>query len=68
MGRKRRKKRKKKKLTSLQQVLDYLNDHSRIIKEISREVFMGADIGTRRHKDKKKYNRKRKYKKDWREE
>ena len=59
MGRK--KKRNKKK--SFQQMLDYLNDQSRIIKEVSREFFMGTDIGTRRHKDKKKYNRKQKHKK-----
>ena len=59
MGRK--KKRNKKK--SFQQMLDYLNDQSRIIKEVSREFFMGTDIGTRKHKDKKKYNRKVKHKK-----
>ena len=59
MGRK--KKRNKKKL--FQQMLDYLNDQSRIIKEVSREFFMGTDIGTRKHKDKKKYNRKQKHKK-----
>ena len=63
-----RKKKQKKKLTTLQQALDYINDKSRIIKEISRDVFMGTDIGMRKHKDKKKYNRKRKHKKDWREE
>ena len=57
----RKKKRNKKK--SFQQMLDYLNDQSRIIKEVSREFFMGTDIGTRRHKDKKKYNRKQKHKK-----
>ena len=55
------KKRKKKK--TLQQILDYLNDQSIRIKAISREVFMGADIGTRRHKDKNKYSRKVKHKK-----
>ena len=59
MGRK--KKRNKKK--SFQQMLDYLNDQSRIIKEVSREFFMGTDIGTRKHKDKKKNNRKVKHKK-----
>ncbi len=47
---------------------DYLNDASRIIKTASRDFFMGTDIGTRRHKDKTKYNRKRKHKKDWRDE
>jgi hypothetical protein len=58
-----RKKKQKKKLTTLEQVKEYLNDKSRYIKAISREVFMGVDIGTRRHKDKKKYNRKQKHKK-----
>jgi len=55
--------RKKKKKKTLQQILDYLNDQARIIKTVSRDVFMGADIGTRRHKDKKKYSRKVKHKK-----
>ena len=62
MGRKRKKKK------TLQQVIDYLNDQSIRIKAISREVFMGTDIGTRRHKDKKKYTRKVKHKKDYRNE
>ena len=57
------KKRHKKKKKTLQQILDYLNDQSIRIKAISREVFMGADTGTRKHKDKKKYNRKVKHKK-----
>ena len=47
---------------------DRLNDQSIRIKQISREVFKEADIGTRKHKDKKKYNRKLKYKKDWNDE
>ena len=64
MGRK--KKRNKKK--TLQQIKDYLNDKSLYIKRVSRDYFMGTDIGTRRHKDKKKYNRKVKYKKDYRDE
>ena len=55
----------KKKLTTLQQVLDYLNDQSRRIKQVSRDYFMGTDIGMRKHKDKKKYNRKVKHKKRW---
>ena len=59
---KRRKKRNKKKRTTLQQVLDYLNDPVRMIKEVSR------DIGMRRHKDKKKYTRRRKHKKGWNHE
>ena len=50
--------RKKKKKKSFQQMLDYLNDQALMIKRVSREVFMGADIGTRKHKDKKKYSRK----------
>ena len=65
MGKKRK---KKKKLTTLKQALDYINDKSRIIKEVSRDFFMGTDIGMRKHKDKTKYNRKIKHKKDWRNE
>ena len=57
-----RKKKKNKKKT-MQQMLDYLNDPARMIKQVSREFFMGTDIGTRKHKDKKKYNRKQKHKK-----
>ena len=57
----RKKKRNKKK--SFQQMLDYLNDQALMIKRVSREVFMGTDVGKRRHKDKKKYNRKQKHKK-----
>ena len=59
---------KKKKKKTLQQILDYINDQSLRIKRVSRDYFMGTDIGTRRHKDKKKYNRKVKYKKDYRDE
>ena len=44
-------------------MLDYLNDQALMIKRVSREVFMDADIGTRKHKDKKKYSRKTKHKK-----
>ena len=58
MGRNRKKKKK-----SFQQMLDYLNDQALMIKRVSREVFMDADIGTRKHKDKKKYNRKIKHEK-----
>jgi|TARA_B100000287_G_C20537122_1_gene743179 hypothetical protein len=58
-------KRKKKKKT-LQQIMDYINDKSLYIKRVSRDYFMGTDIGTRKHKDKKKYNRKQKFKKDYR--
>ena len=42
---------------------DYINDASRMIKQVSRDFFMGTDIGTRRHKDKTKYSRKIKHKK-----
>jgi len=58
-----RKKKNKKK--TMQQMLDYLNDKSLYIKRISRNFFMGTDIGTRRHKDKKKYTRKVKHRKGW---
>ena len=61
-------KNRKKKKKTLQQILDYINDQSLRIKRVSRDYFMGTDIGTRRHKDKKKYNRRRKHKKDWRDE
>ena len=64
MGRNRKKKKKK----SFQQMLDYLNDQALMIKRVSREVFMDVDIGTRRHKDKKKYNRKIKHKKRLKDE
>ena len=63
MGKKRNKKRNKKK--TLAQIKEYLNDKSLYIKRISRDFFMGTDIGTRKHKDKKKYNRKIKHKKGW---
>ncbi len=46
--------------------MDYINDKSLYIKRVSRDYFMGTDIGTRKHKDKKKYNRKQKFKKDYR--
>tara|TARA_Y100000004_G_scaffold178041_1_gene220239 strand:- start:456 stop:650 length:195 start_codon:yes stop_codon:yes gene_type:complete len=62
------KKKKKNKKKTMQQMLDYLNDKSLYIKRVSRDFFMGTDIGTRRHKDKKKYNRKVKHKKDFRDE
>jgi len=48
--------------------MEYLNDKSLYIKRVSREYFMGTDIGTRKHKDKKKYTRKQKYKKGWNHE
>ena len=65
MSKKRNHKKKKK---TLQQIKDYLNDQSLMIKRASREEFMGADIGTRKHKNKKKYTRKPKYKKKWDDE
>ena len=58
------KKSRKKKKKTLQQMKDYLNDKSLHIKKVSREFFMGADITTRVHKDKKKYSRKIKHKKN----
>ena len=58
-----KKRNRKKKKKTIQQMKEYLNDASRIIKTVSREVFMGADITTRVHKDKKKYSRKQKHKK-----
>ena len=63
MGRNRKKKKK-----SFQQMLDYLNDQALMIKRVSREVLMDADIGTRKHKDKKKYSRKVKHKKRYGDE
>ena len=58
-------KKKKNKKKTMQQMIDYLNDKTLYIKRISRDFFMGTDIGTRRHKDKKKYTRKIKHKKKW---
>ena len=58
-----KKRNRKKKKKTIQQMKEYLNDASRIIKTVSREVFMGADITTRVHKDKRKYSRKVKHKK-----
>ena len=62
-----RKKRKQKR-RSLKQMRERLNDQSLRIKQVSREVFKDADIGTRRHKVKKKYTRKPKHKKGWEDE
>jgi hypothetical protein len=58
-----KKRNQKKKKKTIQQIKDYLNDQSIRIKQISREVFMGADVTTRVHSDKKKYSRKTKHKK-----
>ena len=63
MGRKRKRKNK-----TLKQMRDRLNDQSLRIKQVSRDFFKEADIGTRRHKVKKKYTRKPKYKSDWEDE
>ena len=63
-----KKRNRKKKKKTIQQMKEYLNDASRIIKTVSREVFMGADITTRVHKDKKKYSRKQKHKKGFEDE
>ena len=63
-----KKRNRKKKKKTIQQMKDYLNDASRIIKTVSREVFMGTDITTRVHKDKKKYSRKQKHKKGYEDE
>ena len=60
------KKRRKKK--TLKEMRDRLNDQSLRIKQISRDYFKEADIGTRRHKVKKKYTRKPKYRKNWDDE
>ena len=65
--RRKQRKRKPKKL-SLKKLKEKLNDQSLRIKQVSREVFKDADIGTRRHKVKKKYTRKPKYKKKWDDE
>ena len=62
------KKKKRNKKSTMRQKLDRLNDQSLRIKQVSREVFMDADIGTRKHKVKKKYTRKPKYKKRWEDE
>ncbi len=62
-----RKKRKPKRKT-LKQMRDRLNDQSLRIKQVSRDFFKEADIGTRRHKVKKRYTRKPKYKKNWEDE
>jgi len=49
------KKKKRNKKRTMKQKLDRINDQSLRIKQVSREVFMEADIGTRKHKVKKKY-------------
>jgi len=61
---KKKKHNKRKKNKTWKQMMEYLNDQALRIKAISREVFMGADTGTRKHADKKKYSRKKKHKKN----
>ena len=60
-----KKKKHKNNISNFQQLLEYINDQSLRIKRVSRDYFMGTDIGTRKHKDKKKYTRKVKHKKKW---
>ena len=62
-----KKKRRNKKRT-LRQMEEHLNDQSHKARLASRDFFKDADIGTRRHKVKKKYTRKPKYKKNWDDE
>ena len=62
------KKKKRNKKRTLKQIRDRLNDQSLRIKQVSRDFFKEADIGTRRHKVKKRYTRKPKYKKKWDDE
>ena len=61
-------KKRKRKNKTLKQMRDRLNDQSLRIKQVSRDFFKEADIGTRKHKVKKKYTRKPKYKKKWQDE
>ncbi len=59
---------KRRKKKTIKQMQERLNDQSLYIKQVSREVFKDADIGTRKHKVKKKYTRKPKYKTKWDDE
>jgi hypothetical protein len=59
---------KKRKNKTIKEMRDRINDQSLRIKQVSRDFFKDADIGTRRHKVKKKYTRKPKYRKDWDDE
>ena len=63
-----KRKQRKRKNKTLRQMEDHLNDQSHKARLASRDFFKGADIGTRRHKVKKKYTRKPKYKKNWEDE
>ena len=40
----------------------------KLVKSLSRKLFMGSPKGTRVHKDKNKYNRKVKHKKNYKDE
>ena len=40
-------------------------DKTKAMKRLARDTFMDIPMETQFHKDKKKYNRKRKFKKDW---
>ena len=61
-------KNRKRKKKTLKQMKERLNDQSHIARLASRDFFKDADIGTRKHKVKKKYTRKPKYKKKWQDE
>ena len=61
-------KKRKRKNKTLKEKRDRLNDQSLRSKQVSRDFFKDADIGTRRHKVKKKYTRKPKYKRNWQDE
>ena len=63
-----RKNRRRNKKRTLRQMEEHLNDQSHKARLASRDFFKDADIGTRRHKVKKKYTRKPKYKKNWEDE
>ena len=60
--------RKRRKKKTLKEMRDRLNDQSHKARLASRDFFKDADIGTRKHKVKKKYTRKPKYKKKWQDE
>ncbi len=65
MAKKGKRKRKNK---TLKQMRDRHNDQSHKARLASRDFFKDVDIGTRRHKVKKRYTRKPKYKKKWDDE
>ena len=59
---------KGRKYRTIKEMRDRLNNQSLRIKRASRDFFKDADIGTRRHKVKKKYPRKPKYRRNWDDE